>query len=139
MLKTTFIWFVLINLSWISCFFKFFILSLFLENSPYALHVNLGCFKFISGINLSPANNSLFIISFILYFQNKVFIKGKSLRISIFTPFQLLNYPLVSCSLRNFEFLLLHSKKFDKNILPFLVHKSLVFTFCIFSTFQTIR
>ena len=33
--------------------------------------VNRGCFKCISSINLSPANNNLFTISFILYLQNK--------------------------------------------------------------------
>ena len=36
------------------------------------LYVNPGCFKCISGINLSPANKNLFTILFILYFQNTI-------------------------------------------------------------------
>ena len=57
-----------------------FILSLFLVNDPEALYVNPDCLKFISGINLSPANKKLFK----------------------------LNSPLAFCSLRDFDFLLLH-------------------------------
>ena len=65
---------------------------------------------------------------------------GKSLRIGIFTPVKLLNNPLASCSLRNFEFLLLRSENVYKSIiLPFLVRTTWIFTFCIFSTLQTIR
>ena len=36
--------------------------------------MNPGYFKCVSGINLSPANRSLFTTGFILCFQNKVFI-----------------------------------------------------------------
>ena len=35
-------------------------MSLFSVNGPKALYVNPGCVKCISGINLSPANKSLF-------------------------------------------------------------------------------
>ena len=91
-------------------------------NVAQALYVNTGYFKCISGINLSPANKSLFTIAFILYFQNKVFIMGKSLRISTFIPVKLLNNPVTSFYLKNFDFLLFHAEHFEKSIiLPFLV------------------
>ena len=46
---------------------------------------------------------------------------GKSLTISIFIPLKLLDNHLAYCSLRNTNFLLLHTKHFDKKILaPFL-------------------
>ena len=45
-----------------------------------------------------------------------------SLKIGTFTPPKLLNISLASCSLRNFDFLLLHTAHFGKRIiLPFLV------------------
>ena len=40
---------------------------MFFVNDLQALYVNPGCLKSILGINLSPANESLFTISFILY------------------------------------------------------------------------
>ena len=47
---------------------------------------------------------------------------GKSLRIGTFIPVKLLNNPLASCYLRNFDFLLLHTEHFDRSIiLPYLV------------------
>ena len=47
---------------------------------------------------------------------------GKSLKIGTFIPVSLLNNPLVSCSLINFDILQLHTAHFDKSIiLPFLV------------------
>ena len=47
---------------------------------------------------------------------------GKSLKIGISNPSKLLNNPVASCCLINFEFLLLHTEHFDKdNILSFLV------------------
>ena len=49
-------------------YLNFFILSLFLVNGPEILYANPGCLKCISGMTLSPANKSLFIIAFILYF-----------------------------------------------------------------------
>ena len=59
---------------------------------------------------------------------------SKSFRIGFFFPVKLHNNPLVSCSLRNFHFLLLRTKHFDKNIiLPFLVFKIFGFLFPVFS------
>ena len=46
---------------------SFYVLSLFFVNGSQALYVNPGCLKFISGINLSPANKNLFTMSFNLY------------------------------------------------------------------------
>ena len=49
---------------------NFCVLSLFLVNSVQEVCVNLdlpctaGCLKYISGMNLSPANKNLFTISF---------------------------------------------------------------------------
>ena len=122
MLKTSFIQFVSISISWISYLFIFFIFYLFLVNGPIALYVNPGCFKCIPGINLSLANKDLFTIVFIVYFENKVFIIGKSLRIGPSIPIKLINNHLACCSLINFDFLLLQTTHFDKNIIfPFLV------------------
>ena len=60
---------------------------------------------------------------------------GKSLRIGIFTPAKLLNNALASCSLINFNFLLLHDAHFDKRIiLPFLVFKNFAFLLYFFYT-----
>ena len=50
---------------------NFFILYLFLVNGSQALYGNPGCLKCISGIDTSPANKNLLIISSILHFQNK--------------------------------------------------------------------
>ena len=62
-------------------------------NGPQALYVNPGCLKCISGINLSPANKNLFIISFTLYFENKRSCnKGIQLK-GVLIP-KLLNNPL---------------------------------------------
>ena len=36
-------------------------------NGPEALYVNAGCFRLMSGMNLSFANKNLFTISFIVY------------------------------------------------------------------------
>ena len=84
--------------------------------SQKELYVIPGCFKCISGINLSPANKCLFTIAFILFFYKKPFIKGKSLEIDVFTTVKLLN-TLASCSLRNFNFLQLQTKHFNKSII----------------------
>ena len=51
---------------------------------------------------------------------------SKSLRISISIPAKLLNNPLASCSLRNFDFLLLHTENFVKSI---------ILLFSVFTTF----
>ena len=46
---------------------------------------------------------------------------------------KLLNNPLVSCSLRNFDFLLLHTEHFDKSIIPpFSPFNFEIFTFGFF-------
>ena len=67
-----------------------------------------------------------------------MFAMGKSLRIGTFIPANLLNNPLASSSLINFDFLLSHTAHFDKSIiLPFWLYW--IFTFCIFSTLETIR
>ena len=65
-------------------------------NGPQAPYVNPGCFKCISGINLCLANKSLFTITFIFYFLNKMFSMDKSLTIGTFIPVNLLNNPLAS-------------------------------------------
>ena len=58
---------------------------------------------------------------------------GKSLRNSTFTPVKVLENPLISCSLRNFDFLLLHTAHFDKGIiLPFLVLTTFGFLLSVF-------
>ena len=53
---------------------------------------------------------------------------SKSPKIGTFIPFKLLNNPV--SSLRNFNFLLLHTEHFDKSIIvPFLVLTNLRFYF----------
>ena len=65
---------------------------------------------------------------------------GKSLRISTFIPVKLLNNPVTSCYLKNFDFLLFHAEHFEKSIiLPFLVFTTLGGLFLIFCSLQTIR
>ena len=90
-------------------------------NGSQALCVNQGGFICNSGISLSPASKNLFIILFILYFKTK---EGQTKEFNlkgVLIP-KLLNYLLASRSLRNFDFLLLHTEQFDKSIiLPFFV------------------
>ena len=50
--------------------------SLFLVNSPQALQVNPGCFKCISGKNVSPVNKNLLTISFIFIHFNGMAFNG---------------------------------------------------------------
>ena len=51
----------------------------------------------------------------------------------IFTPVKLINNSLALCSLRNFDFSLLNTEHFDKNIiLPFLVFKTFGFLLSVF-------
>ena len=58
---------------------------------------------------------------------------GKSLKVDTFIPVNLLNNPLGSCSLRNFNFLLLHIKHFYKSImLAFLVPTTFGFLLSVF-------
>ena len=107
MLKTSFILFVLINISWIS-YLNFCILSLFFVNGPQALYVNPDCLKCISGMY------SMYLL------------KG------VFIP-KLLNNLLASCSLINFDFLLSHTADFDKSIiLLFFVLKTFGFLLSVF-------
>ena len=57
-------------------------------------------------MNLSLAIKNLYTVALLLYFlKNKAFNIGKSFRIRTFIPVNLLNNPLSSCSLTNFEFL----------------------------------
>ena len=96
----------------------FFIRSLFFLNGPQALYANLGCLKCISGINLSPTNKKLQTISFILYLLLTCWIPLNRRRPNkgilfnnVFIP-KLLNNPLASYSLTNFDFLLSHTLHF---------------------------
>ena len=58
---------------------------------------------------------------------------GVSLKIGTFTSSELLNNRLASCSLRNFDFLLLHTEHFYKIIiLPFFVFTTSGFLLCVF-------
>ena len=121
----------MINISWISCFFKFFIFPLFLENVPQALYVNPGCLQCSSRKNLSSSNTHLFVISFILYSYNK---RGptKGIWRRWISPKLLIN-PLASCSFLNFDFLQSHTAHFDKDIIfPFFVFTTLNFHFLYF-------
>ena len=56
-------------------------------------------------------------------------------KIGSFVPSKLLNNPLASCSLINFDFLLLHTAYFDKSIIPlnFSLYNFRMFSLCIFS------
>ena len=63
-------------------------------NGPQGLYGNPGCFKCIFGINVFYANKSLFTIAFIIYFSDKVFLIGKTLRIGTFISVKLLINPL---------------------------------------------
>ena len=89
--------------------------------------------KCISGVNLSPANKSLFIISFVIYLENKIEPAEGILVQGVFIP-KLLNYPPASCSLINPNFSLLHILHFDKVISFSFISlcNSWVFTICFF-------
>ena len=70
-----------------------------------------------------------------------MFAMDKSLRIDTVIPINLLNNPLASCSLIKFHFfyyqtlhILIKLLFFDFNLYDFWI-----FTFCSFSTFQTMR
>ena len=126
------------NLLFLKFLYSFFVFC------KWCTYVNMGCLKCISGINLSPANKNLFTISSILYVVLTWLIWNKRgptkwiLLTGVFVPKPLKNR-LASCSLINLGFLLTHSAHFDKGIiLPFFVFTTWIFTFCIFSTLQTI-
>ena len=101
MLKADLVEFVLTNVSLASCFFIG--LYCFLVSNKWSTSGNPGCFKRISGINLTPANQNLFIISFILYIQSKIEPCIGILSKPSFIP-NLLSSPLASCSLINLDF-----------------------------------
>ena len=62
---------------------------------------------------------------------------GISLKIRTFTPIKLLSNPLTSCSIKNFDFLLLHTKKFEYIILRFLVLTTFGFLLSVFYLYST--
>ena len=63
----------------------------------------------------------------------KVFIKGKPLRIGLFTPVKLIINPPASSALGNFDFVQLHTELFYQSIiLLFLVLTTLVFLLFVF-------
>ena len=58
---------------------------------------------------------------------------GKSLNVVTLIPVKLFNNPLASCSLRNFNFLLLHTEHIDESILPlFLILTTFGFSLSVF-------
>ena len=146
MLKTSLIKFIFVNIACISCFFKFlnsfFVFSKW--NGPQALYINPGCFKCISGINLSPANKNLLSISLIFIcclqivcfrhvriqvsihiqwncIQNKISPNIGTLLNSVLI-LKLLSSPFASWFLINLDFLLPHIAHFDHIIaLPLLL------------------
>ena len=69
------------------------------------LNLNLGSVC-ISGMNLLPANNNLFTISFILYLSNKMFPNNGILLKGVFNS-KLVNNSLTSCFLINLDLFLL--------------------------------
>ena len=112
-------------------------------NGPKVLSVNLGSFKCIPGINLSPANKNLLTISFIFI----IALSGTAFnRISFKTRYhpimesylilpQDLNYfvTIGSCFLINLDFLLPHIAHFSNIIiLPLLVFETLGFILFVF-------
>ena len=84
---------------------NFYILSLIFVNGPQALCVNTGCIICISGMNVSPANKKLPIITFVLYILSKNY---QTIMVSCSKRFCLIPYwmnsLLASCSLRNLVF-----------------------------------
>ena len=84
-----------------------------LANDPQALYLNLGYLKYISGKNLSPANNNLCIASFILCLYKILLMRGIPLKDELGPN----NNLLASCSLINLNFLLPLTTRFDESIL----------------------
>ena len=66
-------------------------------------------------MNFSLVNKTLLVILFILYLQNKREPTKRTLLKVVFNP-KLLNNPLVSRSLINLDFLVMHTAYFDKII-----------------------
>ena len=90
-------------------------------------------FKCILGINLSPTNKNLLIISFIyIHIQNKILPSIGILLNGVLTP-NLLNNPFASCLLINLDLLLLHISHFYNIInLPLLVLETCGFMFFVY-------
>ena len=83
-------------------------------------------FKCISGINLSPVNINVLIISFILYnlTENKTTLDIGILLKDVLIP-RLLNNHFASCFLINLAFLVLHTTHFDNIIVsPFIAFET---------------
>ena len=118
----------MINISWIFCFFNFFlILSLFLLNGLETLYVNSVCLKCISRINLCTANK--YLIYFIPCVDLLNTVKTKKDLIKKFY----LDMSLFLNWLINFVFLPSHTTHFDKSIsLPFLAITSFGFLLSVF-------
>ena len=132
MLKTRFIQFLLINIFWISCFFKLnypLFIFIFSEWCTSAIDAETVLNAFLAWFYLLLIKLCLLLHSFHT-FKNKIFAMGKSLKIEALIPTSLINNPLVSFSLINFDFLLPHAAHF---------HKKHHFTSNIFSTLQTTR
>ena len=94
--------FFLINISWITCFFKYFRSFFILVDDPQALYVNAGCFKCISGMNLYPPNESFLIVSFSFYILKRTSPTTGMWLGDVFIG-KLSNNQLTSCSLTNFD------------------------------------
>lgn len=118
-------------------FFNFWTLYLFLGNGLQALYVNSSPLKYMSDMNVSSSNKSLFIVLFIIFILHAykivpirgIFLKGK------LGPS---NKPLAPCSLLNFDFLLLQTAQFYDTIIPqfFCFYNFWVFIVSIFLHFK---
>ena len=121
---------------------NFWILFLLFVNCPQVLHVNLGCLKCISGINLSPPNKKLFPISFILYLVLTCLMLLKQKRTywrnlkDVFIP-KIHNNPLNSCCLINFDFFYYHTLHILIKALFFRVLTLQHLDFCFLYLFYT--
>lgn len=75
MLKICFIYFISRNTSFISCFSKLYIFSMFTISARFALFLKPVCSKCISSINLSQASKNIFIISLIILYYISIYIR----------------------------------------------------------------
>ena len=111
MSKTIFVQFVLIDVCGVSRFFEYFCsFFVFVKGQHKVLYVNSGCFRCISGINLSPANKTLLFVVFI------VFIFSEKIHNHDFWISNHLNSLFFSCSSINLDFLLSDAVQFDRSI-----------------------
>ena len=134
MLKACLIKFIFVNIIRRTCFFKF-LDSFFVYSKWSASTINKsGCFKCISGINLSPANKNLLTISFIFIHcvQNKISPSIGTLLNGVSIP-NLLKNPFASRRLINLDFLLPHIAHFDNIMtLPLQVLETSISMFSVF-------